>query len=162
ERLLSYGRNRAGRPRELVGVDDYVAPLPTRELPQLHEQDASRFRKRGMAKAFRIEEQRARGPVTMFVGEDNLEYQHFLSLRMVVRREPRSRLVAHDRRDLARFRRPHQVDSLSPDRPARTRHPLHQSRVGDGSDRKISVDRLYHRVLPLRALWSTIIRGTKP
>jgi hypothetical protein len=49
ERLVSYGRNRAGLPRELVGVDGYVAPLPTRELPQLHEQDATGFRKGGMA-----------------------------------------------------------------------------------------------------------------
>jgi hypothetical protein len=87
ERLVSYGRNRARLPRELVGVDGYVAPFPTRELPQLHEQDATSFRKGGMAKAFRIEEKRARGPVPMFVGEDALEHQDLLSVRMIVRRK---------------------------------------------------------------------------
>jgi hypothetical protein len=74
ERLVSYGRNRARLPRELVGVDGYVESFPTRELLQLHEQDATRFRERGMAKAFRIEEKRACGPVAMFVGEDALKH----------------------------------------------------------------------------------------
>src|SRR5437879_10851701 len=87
-----------------------------------------------MAKAFRIEEKRAGGPVPMLVGEHALEHENLLPLGMIVRRKPRARLVAHDRRNLARLRRTHQVDSLAPDRPARTRRPLHPSRVGHGPD----------------------------
>src|SRR6266850_5840617 len=56
ERLVSYGRNRARLPGELVGVEDDVAAFAARELPQLDEQDAARLRKRCMAKALRIEE----------------------------------------------------------------------------------------------------------
>src|SRR5207302_5688689 len=77
-----------------------------------------------MAKAFRIEKIRAGGPVPMFVGEHALEHENLLSLEMIVRRKPRAWLVAHDRGNLARLRRTHQVDSLTPDRPARTRRPL--------------------------------------
>src|SRR5438128_617604 len=65
ERLVSYARNRAPLPGKLVGVDDEVAAFAARELPQLDEQDAARLRKRCMAKAFWIEEKRARGPVPM-------------------------------------------------------------------------------------------------
>src|SRR5207302_11251329 len=100
-----------------------------------------------MAKAFRIEKIRAGGPVPMFVGEHALEHENLLSLGMIVRRKPRAWLVAHDRGNLARLRRTHQVDSLAPDRPARTRRPLHLSRVGHGPDGEIPVDCLTHGVL---------------
>ena len=33
ERLVSYGRNRARLPSELVRINDYVAPPPARKLP---------------------------------------------------------------------------------------------------------------------------------
>ena len=33
ERLVDHARNRAGLPSEPVGIDDYVAPFPSRELP---------------------------------------------------------------------------------------------------------------------------------
>src|SRR5438876_11877039 len=117
ERLVSDCRNRARLPGELVGVDDDVAAFPARELPQLDEQDAARLRKRCMAKALRIQEKRAGRPVPVFVGEHALEHENLLSLGMIVRRKPRAWLVAHDRRNLARLRRTHQVDSLAPDRP---------------------------------------------
>src|SRR5438876_8902883 len=117
ERLVSDCRNRARLPGKLVGVDDDVAALPARELPQLDEQDAAGFRKRCMAKAFRIQEKRAGGPVPVLVGEHALEHQNLLSLGMIVRRKPRAWLVAHDRRNLAGLRRTHQMDSLAPDRP---------------------------------------------
>src|SRR2546427_9866251 len=94
-----------------------------------------------MAKAFRIEEKRAGGPVPMLIGEHALEHENLFSLGMIVRRKPRARLVAHDRRNLARLRRTHQVDSLAPDRPARTRRPFHPSRVGHGPDGELPVDR---------------------
>src|SRR5882762_4204801 len=99
-----------------------------------------------MAKAFRIEEKRAGGPVPMLVGEHALEHENLLSLGMIVRRKPRAWLVAHDRRNLARLRRTHQVDSLAPDRSARTRRPLHPCRVGHGPDGQIPVDCLSHGV----------------
>src|SRR2546422_5771420 len=72
ERLVSDCRNRARLPGELVGIDDDVAAFAARELPQLDEQDAARLRKRCMAKAFRIEEERAGGPVPAVGGEDAL------------------------------------------------------------------------------------------
>src|SRR5437016_14068449 len=83
----------------------------------------------------------------MFVGEHALEHENLLSLRMIVRRKPRAWLVAHDGRNLARLRRAHQVDSLTPHRPARTRRPLHPSRVCHGPDGEIPVDCLTHGVL---------------
>src|SRR2546430_1517202 len=97
-----------------------------------------------MTKAFRIEEKRAGGPVPMFVGEHALKHENFLSLGMIMRRKLRVRLVTHDRCNLARFGRTHQVDSLTPDRSARTRHPLHLSRVDHGADREITVDCVTH------------------
>ena len=87
-----------------------------------------------MAKAFRIEEKCAGGPVPMFVGEHALKHENLLSLGMVVRRKPRTWLVAYDRGNLARLRGTHQVDSLTPDRSARTPRPLHLSRVDHGAD----------------------------
>src|SRR2546426_2847647 len=141
ERLVCNDRNRARLPGELVGVDDDVAAFAARELPQLDEQDAARLRKRCMAKALRIQEKRAGRPVPVFVGEHALEHENLLSLGMIVRRKPRAWLVAHDRRNLARLRRTHQVDSLSPNRPARTRRPFHPGRVGHGPDGEIPVDR---------------------
>src|ERR1700682_15118 len=93
-----------------------------------------------MAKAFRIEEKRAGGPMPMLVGEYALEHKNLLSVGMIVRGKPRVWVVAHDRRNLARFRRTHQVDSLTPDRPARTRRPFHLSRVDHRADREIPVD----------------------
>src|SRR5258708_30554141 len=87
-----------------------------------------------MAKAFRIEEKRPGGPVPMLVGEHALEHENLLSLGMIVRRKLRAWLVAHHRRNLARLRRTHQVDSLTPDRSAHARRPLHPSRVGHGPD----------------------------
>src|SRR6059036_626243 len=80
----------------------------------------------------------------MFVGEHALEHENLLSLGMIVRRKPRAWPVAHDRGNLARLRRTHQVDPLTPDRPARTRRPLHPSRVGHGPDGEIPVDCLTH------------------
>src|SRR5437667_10207987 len=79
ERLVSDCRNRARLPGELVGVDDDVAAFPARELPQFDEQDAAGLRKRCMAKAFRIEEKRARGPCPVCVGGDALEHEGLLS-----------------------------------------------------------------------------------
>src|SRR3977135_601551 len=100
-----------------------------------------------MAKVVRIEQKRAGGPVPMLVGEHALEHENLLSVGMIVRRKLRAWLVAHDRRNLARLRRTHQVDSLAPDRPAWTRRPLHPGRVGHGPDGEIPVDCLTHGVL---------------
>jgi hypothetical protein len=101
ERLVRYFWTRARLPLKVVGVDDHVAPFPPRELSQLHEQDAAGFREGGMAEALRIEEVCARRPVPVFVGEHAFEHQDLLPVRMIVRRKSRSRLVAHDGRDLA-------------------------------------------------------------
>src|SRR5437870_12821052 len=113
ERLVSDCRNRAQLPGELVGVDDDVAAFPARELPQLDEQDAAGFRKRCMAKAFRIQEKRAGGPVPVLVGEHALEEQNLLSLGMIVRRKPLAWVLSHERRNRARIRSTRQANSLA-------------------------------------------------
>lgn len=101
ERFVADGSILTGLPVELTGVDDHVAPFLPRKLPQLHEQDAAGFRKRGMAKTFGIEEKRARGPVPVLVREDAFEHQDLFAVRMIMRRKARIRLVAHDRSNLA-------------------------------------------------------------
>src|ERR1700680_5003709 len=105
-----------------------------------------------MAKAFRIEEIRAGWPVPVFVGEYALEHENLLSLGMIVSRKLRAWLVAHDRRNLARLRRTHQVHSLTPDRAVRSRRPLHPRGVGHCPDGEIPVHCLTHEVLSSRDL----------
>src|SRR3989442_646248 len=94
-----------------------------------------------MLRASREAQPIPRGVRSGFVDQPALEHENLLSLGMIVRRKPRAWLVAHDRRNLARLRRTHQVNSLAPDRPARTRRPLHPGRVGHGPDGEIPVDR---------------------
>src|ERR1700676_1362688 len=113
-----------------------------------------------MAKPFRIEEKRAGAPIPMFVGEHALEHENLLPVGMIMLRKPRVWLVAHDGGNLARLRRPHQVDSLPPDGPARTRRPLHPSRIGHGPHGKIPVDCLIHGVLFSRDWSTTVARST--
>ena len=67
-------------------------------------------------------------------GGPPVRYENLLALRMIVLGKLRIWLVAHDRRNLARLTSTHQVDPLSPDRPAWTLRPLHLSRIGDGAD----------------------------
>src|SRR5262245_40015500 len=120
ERFLGNAWNRAWLPIEPVGLDHNVPPFSPGELSELDEQEAARFGKRSVSKALGIEEVGAGGPVTVFIGEHAVEYENLFSLRMVVRRKPRLWLVAHNRRDLARLWRTHQVNSLPPDGSART------------------------------------------
>ena len=120
ERFLGYAWNRASLPIEPVGVDHNVPPFSPGELSELDEQEAARFGRRSVSKALGIEEVGTGGLVTVFIGEHTLKYENLFSLRMVVCRKPRRWLVAHHRRDLARLWRPHQVNSLAPDGPART------------------------------------------
>src|SRR5271156_4602914 len=100
-----------------------------------------------MAKAFRIEQICACGPVPVFVGEHALEHEDLLSFGMIMFRKPRAWLVTHEGRNLARLRRTHQMDSLPPDRHARTRRPLHSSCVDHGPDGEIPINCLNHGVL---------------
>src|SRR5262249_43638062 len=76
-------------------------PFSPGELSELDEQEAAGFGKRSVAKALGIEEVGTGGPVTVFIGEHALQYENLFSLRMVVRRQPRLLLVAHNRRDHA-------------------------------------------------------------
>src|SRR5215471_17554980 len=103
-----------------------------------------------MAEALRIEQIRAGRPMAVFVGEDAVENENLLSIRMVVRRECRARLVADDGGNLPSFRRADPMNSLAPDRPAGTRRPFHLRGVDDDADGEISVNRLDHGVLPGR------------
>jgi hypothetical protein len=67
-----------------VGLDNYVAPCRAWELPQIDEQDAARFRKRGMAEALWIQQEGARRPVAVFVGEDTLEHENLFAIRVIM------------------------------------------------------------------------------
>src|SRR5215510_4028398 len=93
-----------------------------------------------MAEAFGVEEIGARGPVAVLVGEHALEHEDLLAVGMIVRREARARLVAHDGSDLARLGRTHEVDPLAPNGAAGAWRPGHPGRVGHGPDGQGSVD----------------------
>src|SRR5512143_2250428 len=119
EPLVADPRHRARFPRGPVRIDDNVAPSPAGRLPELDEEKASRLRKRRVAESLWIQEIRSRRPIAMLVGEDAVEHEDLLPFGVIVRWETRVRLIAHDRRNLARLRRSDQVDSLAPDGTAR-------------------------------------------
>src|SRR3954447_3735018 len=103
-----------------------------------------------MPEALRIEKIGAGGPVAVLVGEHALQHEDLFALGMIVRREPRPGLIAHDGSDLPGLGRAHQVNALAPHRSGRAGRPGHPGRVGYGPDREISVDRPARTTSPPR------------
>src|SRR6185369_1896574 len=61
-------RDGACHPGKLCGLQNHMLPVAAGELPQLHEQHATRVREWGMTEALRVEKIGAGWPIAMLVG----------------------------------------------------------------------------------------------
>jgi hypothetical protein len=105
-----------------------------------------------VAEARGIQKKGAGGIVAVFVGEDTVENQDLLALRMPVLMEGGVRVIAHDRGDAAEFAID-QIQALAPDCGAGACLPLHLRRVHGGRTAEIRIEAVAHsassRYLPL-------------
>src|SRR5215472_3827849 len=126
-------------PRHRVCAHRDMSAVHPRILPELHEEQTTVARIRGMPKTLRIEQVAARRPIAVLVREHTGEDENLLAVRVVMRRKLRVLLVAYDGSHLTRFRRADQVQTLAPHRAAGTCGPGHGVRVHHDTNREIAV-----------------------
>ena len=128
-------------------IDNEEVGLATiyRVLTQFDEQDATIARERRMTESFRIEQECARRPVTLLIGEHAVQHQYLFAVGMAMFRKTRIPVVANDGRHLSGFRGSDPMNAFAPDAAARARRPRHRSGVYRAQRIQVTMNRIRHR-----------------